>query len=367
MNVTRCFRVLVLAILAVSFTATSAKSQIIDFDFTMLNPDFATPANLGAFQAAEAFWESRVLGYSNTLPIDIQTQLTGGLTIFVSDVLTNDDVGTLAESGIMTGVTSVLGGRGRAVAETAVLNVAPDTFNQFTTQELTDVLIHEIGHSLGFGTLWEANNLVSPIPTRGGVLQYRGINARQTFAEEAGFGVPQVAFVPIEQQGGPGTALAHWDDDNFFFNSAAVDGRVELLTGFFIDNTERFISETTFASLVDLGYVVSGFNEDELIDFNVPITPGFPVQVGSSSPFNVFVGAAGAFDTGLATGPSAFDTTQVDNPFGVVSQRAENPFSFSVASLTAAPDASAVPEPSALMLVLAGMSGMLLRRQRTSA
>jgi hypothetical protein len=225
-----------------------------------------------------------------------------------------------------------------------LINFDPNTVAGFTQNELQDVLIHEMAHSLGFGTLWEANNLIQAIPQRGGILQYRGINARRTFAQEAGFNRPQVGFVPLEQEGGAGTALGHWDNDNFFFNSINRDNRIELMTGFFVPNTDRFISETTFATMVDLGYVVSGFNENELIDFADPPRNIFP---GRSQPNGVFGGGVG------------FGNPVVNNPFTGRSPS-------SVAALTFATDAAAVPEPSALMLLLAGMSAMVLRRQRNA-
>ena len=324
MNIPRCFRVLVLAILAVSYSAPTAKSEIIDLDLSGLTQDFGTAGIVQVFREAEQFWDSRVLGYSNNIARDIQPNLNGRLTIVVTEddgVL--GDIGAIAAARTLTTATSVLGGRNRAVATSSEILFSPDTVGDFTTAEFRDIVIHEMGHALGFGTLWTQNDLLELVPRRNGIPQFRGINARRTFADEAGFNVPQVAYVPIELEGGIGTALGHWDDDNFFFNSVNRDNRVELLTGFFIDNTERFVSETTFASLVDIGYVVSGFNEDELINFNIPTRPLFPTTASRNF----------------------FPTTTT-----------------TLAAISASP--TAVPEPSALMLVLAGMSGMLLRRRR---
>ncbi len=339
MKLLHSFRAFVFTVLAVALGTTTAQAEIIDLDFTGLDPANVTAETIAAFRGAEAFWDNRILGYSNTIPGDIRNQLNGRLTISVFDQ--DFGGGVLAAAGVAADVTSVLGGRNRAVATDSVMFFDPDTIAGFNQDDLQDVVIHEMGHALGFGTLWEANNLIQPIPPRGGVLQYRGINARRTFAQEAGFNRPQVGFVPIELEGGAGTALSHWDDDNFFFNSIDRNNRIELMTGFFVDNTERFISETTFASLVDLGYVVSGFNEDELIDFTNPPRDIFPGRSGGSNPFGI---SAEVADAG--------------NPF-----RARGSFS----NLTLAGGASAVPEPSAATLLLVGMSGLLLRRQRKAS
>lgn len=337
MKLLHSFHAFVFTVLAVSLAATPAKSEIIDLDLSNLDPATTTAATIAAFRGAEEFWDNRILGYSDTIPGDIRPQLNGRLTITVFGQ--DFGGGVLAAAGVTAQVGSVLGGRNRAVATASQMFFDPNTIADFNQNDLQDVVIHEMGHALGIGTLWDANNLIQPIPPRGGILQYRGINARREFAREAGFNRPQVGFVPIEQQGGPGTALGHWDDDNFFFNSQNIDNRVELLTGFFIPNTERFVSETTFASLVDLGYVVSGFNEDELIDFSNPPRDIFPKR------------SRGVNALGLPV-------ANANNPF-----RASSRF----ANLTLAGGASAVPEPSTPMLLLAGMSGLFLRRQRKAS
>ena len=138
-----------------------------------------------------------------------------------------------------------------------------------------------MGHALGFGGLWLDNGLLQEI---NGIVRYTGINGRRAFAGE--LGLPATGFVPVETEEpgvtpgefGDGTTFVHWDNASTFFNQLDRNNRIELLTGFFVDNTERFVSRTTLGSMVDLGYVVAGFNEDELIDFGSRTTTftGFP-------------------------------------------------------------------------------------------
>ena len=256
-----------------------------------------------AVRRGQAFWNARVLGYSNTLPREIQAQLPGGLLIFVS----NEDIpvaGVLGQAGVdTTTVIRVVRGtflntRQVAVGTLAIFTLDDDFIANSTDDELTDVAIHEFGHALGIGTLWNENGLVQQFGFGPG--QYVGVEGRRAFAIESGAaGLARTGFVPVEQSGGPGTAGSHWDDDEPTFNTIATNGRIEILTGFFVPNTERFLSRTTLGSLVDLHYVVRGFNEDELIQF-----PGQNVAFGPST------------DAFFSSGSIANQTGFNANPFG---------------------------------------------------
>lgn len=283
MSSNRFTKLLLLALSAVFLmvvsSGNSTQAQVINLDLSGIvvdvdGEDGLTPANaqryVDAVVRGQEFWNARVLGYSNTLPADVQSQLPGGLVIFIS----NQGIGggVLGFAGVdATTIVNIVRGtlfnaRQVAVGTNAIFTLDNDFIVNSTDDEITDVAIHEFGHALGIGTLWDDNLLLSQIGP--GPLQYVGANARSAFAIEAGLaGLGRTGFVPIEQQGGPGTALSHWDDDSSVFNTIALNNRIELMTGFFIPNTERFISRTSLASLVDIHYVVRGFNEDELIQF----------------------------------------------------------------------------------------------------
>jgi hypothetical protein len=96
-----------------------------------------------------------------------------------------------------------------------------------------DIVLHEMLHTVGFGTIWNELDLIS-----GGF--FNGALANAVY--------PGTGLIPVETNGGAGTAYSHWDDDTF-------DN--ELMTGY-IDN-DNYLSYMTIASLGDLGYsVVSG-------------------------------------------------------------------------------------------------------------
>lgn len=284
MSSTRFTKHILLAISAIFLSVASPFSspttaEIIDLDLSGITVAFEegdeglTPAAaqrfVQALRRAEAFWDARVLGYSNTLPRQIQGGLTGGLLILSSNADLDD--GILGSAGPETTFQIVRGGlfRGQQYAVPAVSAMEFD--NEFletlTEDEVTDLCIHEMGHALGIGSLWAANGLIERVAGRG-PLQYHGTEARRAYAIETGVaGLARTGFVPIEQQGGGGTALGHWEDDDPFFNSIARNNRIEIMTGTMIPGAECFLSRTSLASLVDIHYVVRGFNEDELIQF----------------------------------------------------------------------------------------------------
>lgn len=98
-----------------------------------------------------------------------------------------------------------------------------------------DIVLHEMLHTIGYGTIWDALHLLT-----GGT--FNGALANTVY--------PGAALIPVETNGGGGTAYSHWDDDTF---------TNELMTGYIDD--DNYLSYMTIASLGDLGYtVVSGAN-----------------------------------------------------------------------------------------------------------
>ncbi len=107
---------------------------------------------------------------------------------------------------------------------------------------LLSVIMHEMGHVLGVGTIWANKGLVTGAGTSNPLFT----GAQATAAYNQIFGV-NVAGVPVENTGGGGTRDAHWRE--------SILGS-ELMTGY-AENGAMPLSRITIGSLADIGYVVN--------------------------------------------------------------------------------------------------------------
>lgn len=121
----------------------------------------------------------------------------------------------------------------------------------------SQVILHEMGHVLGYGSLWQpiqftngeffnSRDLLSPAcDTTNTPSSFNGRNAVLEYGVLGEVGNP-----PVENNFGAGTRCSHWDEDTF-------DN--ELMTGFLggtTSTTVNPISALTIASMEDLGYQV---------------------------------------------------------------------------------------------------------------
>jgi hypothetical protein len=103
---------------------------------------------------------------------------------------------------------------------------------------MDDVVLHEIGHVLGIGTVWSDLSLVGGVA--GTDPQFLGMNAISAYHGMGG----TLPGAPVENTGTQGTREVHWRESVF--------GN-ELMTGY-ISGTPNPMSALTIASLQDLGY-----------------------------------------------------------------------------------------------------------------
>lgn len=103
---------------------------------------------------------------------------------------------------------------------------------------LDDVVLHEIGHVLGIGTMWPEKGLLQGQGTEDPA--FAGANAISAYRTMGG----QLAAVPVENTGGEGTRDGHWRESTFGH---------ELMTGW-VSGASNPLSALTIGSLTDLGY-----------------------------------------------------------------------------------------------------------------
>lgn len=135
--------------------------------------------------------------------------------------------------------------------------------NQTATQR-EDVVLHEMGHILGFGTLWQGIGGVPGLP----VLLINAATSSGTgnptftggaaIAEYLALGAPPGSNgVPVENCGGGGTINGHWKE-GVLAGPAGTGFGTELMTGYASApaGTRNPFSRMSIAAMSDMGYSV---------------------------------------------------------------------------------------------------------------
>ena len=206
----------------------------IEIDFTDNN---LSASQRAVFTTAANRWEKVIIG---DLP---------DILVPVPDIGLVDDVNIKASAPAIDGVGKILGRAGPTrIRSSSLLPVTgvmefdqADVDNLETNDELLNVILHEMGHVLGIGTLWPYFDLL----TGAGSANPRYTGANATAEYNAIFGLNE-SGVPVENNGGQGTRDAHWRESVF-------DN--EIMTGY-LDSGVNPLSRITIASLEDMGYEV---------------------------------------------------------------------------------------------------------------
>ena len=303
-------QLLLIAIVACLLPTSFAWGQF-DFNFN-IDPslidssDGTSDGNITATQEADlsaaldqsaAFWQQFIVGFqpsvSNSLTgIDINV----GLSNFAdADGNPNGPGNILAtggfddnvfESGGFTFITTAPVNPTRLSGQVTIDSA---DFDNLDSLLFFNTLNHEIAHTLGFGTLFVENGLLV-----NGTGQFTGAQGLATFRDEFD---PDATFIPIELDGGPGTADAHLNEtisfdslENLIANPDTSEGQPafipdpdgendpgdldpeltvllagdtfglslndDLLTGRLNSDGSAFLSDTTVAIFQDLGFEV---------------------------------------------------------------------------------------------------------------
>ncbi len=228
----------------VGATATGTASIQDDdsaFEIIVTFPDNSlTPAQQQVFRTAARRWSQIIVG-------DLPDVTLGGRVI--------DDIEITATAPFIDGRGGILGSAGpreiRSGAEGLPITGAmqfdsADVASMVSDGTFTGVILHEMGHVIGIGTLWQRSNLV--VGVGGADPQYVGERGIAEYQALLGTST-RPSGVPVENSGGGGTRDAHWRESVFVS---------ELMTGY----AERPgvampISRLTVGSLEDLGYRVN--------------------------------------------------------------------------------------------------------------
>lgn len=259
----------------VQFTATGQTAS-----FTVEVRFYGNVGNISAgataaFQEAKTRWEALVFGDLAELPVNLTAGACGGA--FADHPAVNetvDDLVILAKIDSIDGPGGVLGAAGPCWIRTGTNAPLPalglmrfdsaDVAGYVASGRFDEIVLHEMGHVLGFGTLWNQAplNLLAgpcPIPSTNCTTDphFTGAQAIKAFDRVGGTAYVASAKVPAENcvSGVPagcgaaaGTINGHWRESVF---------GAELMTGYFPGGGATPLSIISAASLWDMNYLVT--------------------------------------------------------------------------------------------------------------
>jgi hypothetical protein len=246
--------------LSVSLLGLAAASPVPAASLINLNFSGAMGAvEQQTFVDAAAYWNSTIIGYELTYLYSGFRQ-PHQLTIDVSLPYIDGACGILGSAG-PTEVYYYFDAPFATATEVLIYASAgamefdsADVETMVANNLFYGVVLHEMAHVLGIGTLWTLNGLYTADSG-----QYHGPAALAAWRSE--FGQTAAAFVPVELGGGPGTANGHWNEVNggggntgIVSSLTGMDLANELMTGWAGDSF--FVSTLTLGGLADLGYLV---------------------------------------------------------------------------------------------------------------
>jgi len=218
------------------------------YDIVVRPVGTVAPDVLAAFQQAEHRWEQIITAdVADVGASGFNGCLGAGPTGTIDDLVIDVEIAPEdGPGGILgsAGPCSISSGDGLPRAGLMRFD-ADDVAAMQASGRLLPVVLHEMGHVLGIGTLWK-----SPLIIGKGTSdpRFTGLGAVLAWHDVGGTG-----SVPVEDAGGPGTRDSHWRESTF--------GN-ELMTGW-IGSSTNPLSAVTISSLADLGYGVDPTRADD--------------------------------------------------------------------------------------------------------
>jgi len=284
---------------SVTFNATATSSQF-NIDIRFIGSG-GTARQREAFTKAAAKWRTIIVGHVHDVRVTAADSACGTGTPAINEIV--NDLVVFARIAPIDGPGKILAQAGPCFVNTAsrLTVVGVMEFDQddlpglLNSGTIDDVVLHEMGHVLGIGTLWDfRRSLLTGAGTSDPF--FTGAGARAEFPGIGG-AIFSGNTVPVENQGGAGTRDSHWRNSLF--------GR-ELMQGF-ASAGGMPLSRVTAASLADMGYVIAIGNADSFrlagslrsgLSVQVPLEndtytgPLYEVGPGSSNPRLVRAAAA---------------------------------------------------------------------------
>jgi hypothetical protein len=242
-----------------------------DINFEFLTA--ATPAEQLAFTNAAARWAGLIVGDLPTELVDLPFIACGGvIDEYVDDLTIRVVIAPIDGPGNILGQAApcwIRSGSGLPAFGIMQFDSDDTGFPGFA-----DVVLHEMGHVLGIGTLWDLVPEFGLLSDSTGVLDhcpaapkdpyFSGAQAIAAFNNIGGSGYTDYK-VPAEDLYGDGTRCVHWRE-------SVLD--TELMTGYAESGTMP-LSELTVKSLADMGYTVATSGWDSFTcPFCAPPAPG---------------------------------------------------------------------------------------------
>lgn len=234
---------------SVSFAATAVKAPVVEpttvnYNITVRYLATGTARQQQAVTAAVARWQSVLTKDLVDIPMNAAANACFAGQPAINERV--DDILIFVELVDIDGAGNVLGEAGpcfvRSDSNLPVIGHlkldAADLAMMEKTGTLDDVVLHEVGHILGIGTLWPDRKLLAGSGTPDP--RFTGGSAISAYHGLGGVD----ALVPVENTGSDGTRDGHWRESSF--------GN-ELMTGY-ISGPTNPMSALTIASLTDLGY-----------------------------------------------------------------------------------------------------------------
>jgi hypothetical protein len=216
-----------------------------------------------AFKSAAKKWATLITG-------DLQSgEVPSGP--FAGQVI--DNLAITAEGKSIDGSNGILGQAGpifiRTGSSLPITGIMEfdlaDLSNMELDGTLEGVILHEMGHVIGIGTLWQTLNLVKGLNTNNPT--YTGDQAIQEYADLRES--KALYEIPVANTGGSGTFGSHWRETTF---------DRELMTGY-VDSGGMPVSRMTVAALADMGYTANMKAAD---DYQLPSSAYNSIRRGHS-------------------------------------------------------------------------------------